>query len=103
MITFLATVVVGIGTYLSRSVFILALAKRRIPDAVMVTLQFVAPAVLGALVIALLIGDDGSVAIGIPESSALAIGGFVAYRTRNHILTLIVGMSAFWVLRAVLG
>ena len=102
MTAFLATVVVGIGTYLSRSVFILALARRRIPDSVLVVLQFVAPAVLGSLVVALLIDETGSVAIGIPEVAALAVGGLVTYKTRNHILTLVVGMTVFWVLRAVL-
>jgi branched-subunit amino acid transport protein len=101
MIAFVATVVVGIGTYLSRSVFILALAKKRIPNPVLVTLQFVAPAVLGALIIALLIDDDGSVAIGIPEVAALAVGGAVTYKTRNHILTLVLGMTVYWVVRAI--
>ncbi|MGD2060046.1 MAG: AzlD domain-containing protein [Acidimicrobiia bacterium] len=100
MTTFVATLIVGIGTYLSRSLFILALAKKRIPDSVLVSLQFVAPAVLGALVVALLIGEDGSVAIGVPEAIALAVGAFTTYKTRNHILTLIVGMTVFWVVRA---
>jgi len=100
MIAFLATVVVGIGTYASRSVFILALARRRIPDGLLVALQFVAPAVLGALIVALLIDDDGSVAIAIPEMAALAVGASVTYKTRNHILTLIVGMTVYWVVRA---
>lgn len=100
MTTFIATLIVGVGTYVSRSVFILALAKRRIPDAVLVSLQFVAPAVLGALVVAILIGDDGSVAIGIPEVVALAVGAVTTYKTRNHILTLVVGMSVYWLVRA---
>lgn len=102
MTTFLATVVVGIGTYLSRSLFILALAKRRISPNVLVALEFVAPAVLGALIVTLLIDETGAVAIGIPEIAALAVGGFITYRTRNHILTLAVGMTIYWVLRALL-
>lgn len=102
MTTFVATVIVGIGTYLSRSIFILALARKRIPDTVLVSLQFVAPAVLGALVVALLIGEDGSVAIGVAEVAALAVGAFTTYKTRNHILTLVVGMTVYWVLRALL-
>ncbi len=100
MSAFVAMVVVGLGTYLSRSVFILALANKKIPDQVLVALQFVAPAVLSALVVALLIADDGSVAIGIPELSAFTIGAAVAYRTRNHIYTLIAGMGVFWLVRA---
>lgn len=101
MSTFIATFIVGVGTYVSRSVFILALAKRRIPDTVLVSLQFVAPGVLAALVVAVLTNDDGSVAIGIPEIAAFVAGGATVYKTRNHILTLIVGMTVFWVVRAV--
>lgn len=101
MITFLATLVAGVGTYLSRSIFILALARKRIADEVLVALEFVAPAVLGALVITVLVDESGSVAIGVPEVSALAVGGAVTYKTRNHILTLALGMTVYWILRAV--
>lgn len=100
MTAFIATVVVGIGTYVSRAIFILALARRRIPDPVMVSLEFVAPAVLAALVVAVLTNDDGSVAIGIPEVAAFIAGGATVYKTRNHILTLVVGMTVFWGVRA---
>ncbi|MGA7096999.1 MAG: AzlD domain-containing protein [Acidimicrobiia bacterium] len=102
MIELLAVVAVGVGTYLSRSIFILTLAKRRIPDSVLVALQFVAPAVLASLVVALLIDDQGRVAVGIPELSAFLIGGLVAYRTRNHIWTLLAGMTAYWLIRSFL-
>ena len=102
MSALIAMVVVGLGTYASRSVFVLALANRKIPDPVLVALQFVAPAVLSALVVALLITDDGSVAIGIPELSAFAVGGATAYKTRNHIYTLIAGMTVFWVVQALI-
>lgn len=81
--------------------FILTLARRRIPEAVLVALQFVAPAVLGALIIAVLIDDDGSVAIGVPEVAALVVGGAVTYKTRNHILTLVIGMTVYWAVRAI--
>lgn len=100
MTTLIATLIVGIGTYLSRAVFILALARKRIPDGALLALQFVAPAVLASLVIALLIDETGSVALGIPEAAGLVVGGGVAYRTRNHILTLLVGMAVFWMVQA---
>lgn len=100
MTDLLAIAVVGVGTYLSRAIFILALADKKIPDPVLVALQFVAPAVLGALIVALLIDSDGNVSIGIPEISALTVGGAVAYKTRNHIFTLIAGMGVFWLVRA---
>ncbi len=102
MTDLLAIIAVGTGTYLSRGVFILALANKKIPDSVLVALQFVAPSVLSALIVALLIDSDGNVAIGVAEVSAFVVGGAVAYKTRNHILTLIAGMGVFWLLRALI-
>lgn len=102
MIDLVAIVIVGMGTYFSRALFIVVLANRRIPDPVLVSLQFVAPAVLAALVVALLIDEDGAVAIGIPELAAFAVGGGVAYKTRSHIWTLVAGMTVYWVVRAVM-
>lgn len=102
MTAFVAILIVGLGTYLSRSFFILALANRRIPEPLLVALQFVAPAVLAALVVAVLIEEDGGVAIGAPELAAFIVGGAVARLTKNHILTLVAGMGMFWIARAVL-
>jgi len=95
-----AVLVVGLGSYLFRSFFILALANRRIPDQVLVALRFVAPAVMAALIVALMTDSEGNVAIGLPEASALLAGGSVAHRTRNHIWTLFAGMTVYWVVRA---
>jgi branched-subunit amino acid transport protein len=101
--TFLiAVLIVGVGTYFSRAFFIVALADRKLSDVVLVAIQFVAPAVLSALVVALLIDSEGNVAIGVPEMSAFAVGGVVAYRTKNHIWTLIAGMATYWVVRALI-
>ncbi|HIE22140.1 MAG TPA: AzlD domain-containing protein [Acidimicrobiia bacterium] len=96
MIAFLAILVVGVGSYLLRAVFIVILAKRRIPEVALAALQFVGPAVLSALVVALLIDGEGNVVLGFPKLIALVLGGVVAYKTRNHIYTLVFGMSAFW-------
>ncbi len=98
----LAVVVVGVGTYASRAVFIVALADRVIPPKVLVALQFVAPAVLSALVVALLIDETGSVALGLPEASAFGVGIVVARRTRSHIWTLVVGLAVYWLVRGLL-
>ena len=99
MTELVAVLVVGLGTYASRAVFIIALANREIPPVVLQSLQYVAPAVLSALIVALLIDGDGNVALGLPETVGLAAGGAVAFKTRNHILTLIVGMTVYWVVR----
>jgi branched-subunit amino acid transport protein len=95
-----AIVIVGVGTYVMRALFIVSLAKRRIPEAVLVALRFVGPAVLGALIVALLTDSEGNVAIGLPEVAGFAAGGVVAYRTRNQVWTLLAGMVVFWLVRA---
>ncbi|MFQ5523300.1 MAG: AzlD domain-containing protein [Acidimicrobiia bacterium] len=100
MTAFLAILAVGVGSYLLRAVFVLSLAKRRIPDALLVALQFVGPAVLSALVVALLIDDRGRVVAGLPEVAAFLVGGLVAHKTRNHVYTLVVGLSVFWLVGA---
>ncbi len=96
MTALFAIVVVGLGSYLLRAVFIITLARKQITEVLVVALQFVGPAVLSALVVALLIDDQGRVAMGLPEMAAFLAGGVVAHRTRNHIYTLVAGMSVFW-------
>ena len=75
MNTFLAILATGLGTYASRSAFILVLADRQIPPNVMLALQYVAPSVLGALVMTMLMGPEGDTAIGAAEFAALAVAG----------------------------
>ncbi|MDH3189932.1 MAG: AzlD domain-containing protein [Acidimicrobiia bacterium] len=99
MTDFIAIVIVGLGTYAFRSIFIVALAGRTIPPNVIRALEFVGPAVLSALVVALLVDESGSVVAGIPELAALAAGGFAGWRTRNLIYTVVAGMGVFWLLR----
>lgn len=100
MTDFVAILIVGVGTYVMRAVFIVALANKRIPEAVLVALRYVGPAVLTALVVGLLADADGKVDIGLPELSGFLAGGLVAYRTRSQVWTLVAGMVVFWVVRA---
>jgi branched-subunit amino acid transport protein len=93
---FLAIVAVGLGTYALRSVFILALANRRIPPPVIAALDYVAPAVLGALVVSLMIDANGQIDVGPAEMTAFIVGGATVFKTRNFLLAAILGMAAFW-------
>jgi len=95
----IATVVVGLGTFLMRSVFVLALAERPFPPAVRQALRFVAPSVMAALVISL--GFGGSEPAGWVEAVALAVSGLVGWRTRSLAWVLVAGMATLWLLRAV--
>jgi branched-subunit amino acid transport protein len=63
MSDFLATVAVGLGTYASRALFIVALANRTIPARVLQALQYVGPAVLASLIVAFLIDSEGGLVL----------------------------------------
>ena len=101
-ISLIATVVVGLGTYLTRASFIVALADREFPERLKTALGFVAPAVMAALVVVLTV-DDGPHQNLWVEFSALAVGGLVGWKTKSLIWVLVAGMATFWVLRAVVG
>ena len=103
MSALLAVFVTGAGTYFSRSVFILLLANRRIPPLLRGALEYVGPAVLGALIVTMLVTPEGAVALGAAELAALACAAGVAVTTRNHIYTLVAGMGVFWLVRSLVG
>jgi branched-subunit amino acid transport protein len=98
----MAVVLTGIGTLMMRASFVVALARRRISEPVLAILELVGPAVLGALVLSLLVGPDGGLAVGVPEAAGLLVGGVLAYRTRNLVVMVVAGMAAYWALRAVI-
>lgn len=95
MTDFAAVLVVGIGTFLSRGIFILGLANRRIPVPVLTALEYVGPATLAALVVSLLTAD-GELVLGWPEAAGLAAAVGCGLRTRNLTLILLAGMTAYW-------
>ncbi|WOJ93342.1 AzlD domain-containing protein [Congregibacter variabilis] len=102
MSQFLAIVLAGIGTYLSRAIFIIALADRQFPPLALRALEYVGPAVMGALIVSMLTTAEGQVLIGLPEVAGLTCAALVAWKTRNHIYTLLTGMAVFWGVAALL-
>lgn len=100
MTDFAAVVVVGLGTFASRAVFILGLANRRIPDRVLQGLEYVGPATLAAL-IASLLTSEGASGLGWPEAAGLLAAVLCGLRTRNLTVILLIGMAAYWGTRAV--
>jgi branched-subunit amino acid transport protein len=92
----LAILLTGLGTYLSRALFIVALARRRFPPLALRALEYVAPAVMGALIVTLLTSPEGEVMIGWPEFIGLASAAIVVRLTRNHVWTLLAALGSFW-------
>jgi branched-subunit amino acid transport protein len=93
---FFAILATGLGTYASRAIFVVLLARRRFPPLALRTLEYVAPAVMGALIVAMLTTPEGQVQIGPAEALGLAMATVVAATTRNHVLTLVAAMGTFW-------
>lgn len=98
MNTALAILLSGLGTYAFRVLFIVALAGRRLPPLLLNALEYVAPAVMAALVVGLLLGAEQQAAVGAAELGGLVCAVAVAWKTRNHVATLCVAMLVFWFL-----
>lgn len=103
MSALLAIILAGIGTYFLRGVFVLTLADRQFPPLVLRTLEYVSPAVMGALIVSMLTTSEGAVTLGAAELGGLATAALVAARTRNHIYALLMAMSVYWLLGYSIG
>jgi len=88
--------IVGVMTYSMRAVVIVAMANRRIPPSAERALRSVGPAVLAALAVSLAVGGEGGPSLEIAEAAGLATASLAAWRTRNLIVTLLVGMATLW-------
>jgi branched-subunit amino acid transport protein len=91
----------GVGTFAMRASF-LAAADRMVtvPPAVQRLLRQIPPAALASLVVPALLRPEGHLDLTQPRLYAGLLAALVAWRTRNTALTLVVGMGALLVLRA---
>ena len=64
---------VGLLGYGMRAIFIVSLAKLSFPPLALRLLEYVAPAVMGALVMTMLTGPEGALVVGIPELAGLVL------------------------------
>jgi len=96
---------IGLGTFTLRFLFIYLFGKIEMPDWLRRALRFVPAAALAALVFPALTHPTGHLDISLQNFRLLAgLGGaVVAWKTRNVLLTLIIGMILLWVLEAAFG
>lgn len=102
--TLLTISIIGVGTYLLRLSFIGVLGERTVPDGVQRALRFIAPSVLAAIVLPALVRPEGAIDLT-PENLRLLAGvaaGVVAWRTKNVVLTTLVGLGVLWILDAII-
>jgi branched-subunit amino acid transport protein len=82
---------------------VLALVGRlKLPELVLRALRFVPPAVLSAIIFPAVFYPDGDqLRLGLdnPRIMAVILAGLVSWRSKNLLLTIVVGMVALWVLQ----
>jgi branched-subunit amino acid transport protein len=95
----------GLVTFGTRLLPIVLLGRIEIPVVVQRALRFVPPAVLSAIIAPELLmpGGEFNLSLGNVRLLAGVIAMLVAWRTKNVILTIAVGMIALWVFSALVG
>jgi branched-subunit amino acid transport protein len=95
-------ILLAIGTFSLRFSFIYLFGKVAMPDWLRRALRFVPASVLAALVLPALTYPNGVLDLSLGNVRLLAgIGGaLVAWKTRNILWTIAVGMALFWLLQA---
>jgi branched-subunit amino acid transport protein len=95
-------VALGLGTFLLRLSFIYLFGKVEMPDWLRRALRFVPASVLAALVFPALTYPAGTLDLSLGNVRLLAgLGGaLVAWKTKNILWTIVVGMVLFWILGA---
>jgi len=94
-------IALAVGTFALRFSFIYLFGKMEMPEWLRRALRFVPASVLAALVFPALTYPNGTLDLSLGNVRLLAgIGGaLVAWRTKNVLWTIIVGMILFWLLQ----
>ena len=91
----------GIITYAIRLVPIVLLERFELSPQIRSALKYVPPAVLSAIILPELLIADGTLSIALTNERLLAglAAGIVAWRTKNVLWTITVGMVVLWILQ----
>ncbi|GIL11620.1 MAG: branched-chain amino acid ABC transporter [Chloroflexota bacterium] len=81
------------------------IGRLRLPDTALRALRYVPAAVLTAIVVPAVLMPDGALELRLENAylPGAVVAALVAWRTKNLLLTIIVGMGAFLLLRALTG
>lgn len=98
----LVMIAIGVLTFATRLSFIALLERLTVPEGIRRALRFVPIAVLSAIIAPELAAYHGGLDLSPLNPRLLAglIATGVAYKTKNVVLIIIVGMAAFWLLQA---
>jgi len=103
MTLWLTIIAAGLITFAIRLSFILLWGRVDIPLWLQRSLRFVPPAVLTAIIFPELFLPSGSLNLSLGNARLIAgiLAGLVAWRTRNIILTILVGMGVLLLLQSI--
>jgi branched-subunit amino acid transport protein len=99
MTTLLVFAGMALVTFFTRFAMIAVLGRGTVHPLLLRWLRYVPPAVLAVLVVPAALAPRGRVVLGL-EAWALLAGAIVAWRTRSVLWTIVGGLAAYWVLRA---
>jgi len=94
-------ILAGMLTYAIRLSFILIFHRIAVPDWLQRALRYVPPAVLTAIIFPELLIQDGRLAISLENGRLIAglVAILIAWRTKNALLTIVVGMAILWLVQ----
>jgi branched-subunit amino acid transport protein len=101
----LTMIAAGLGTFATRLSFILLLERLKLPAWFLRSLRFVPLAVLSAIVLPELVNPNGALDLSLrnPQLISGLLAVVVAWRTKNVILTILLGMAALFFFQALIG
>ncbi len=104
MSLWLMMVLAGLATFATRLSFIFLLDRVNVPAWFQRSLRYVPAAVLSAIIVPELVNHNGAMDVSVGNSQLLsgALAALVAWRTKNVMLTIVVGMVALLAFRALL-
>lgn len=98
-------IIIGMGliTYIIRLSMIVLLERVEITPTIKQALRFVPPAVLSAIIFPELLQPGGALNLSLGNERLLAgsLAMVVAWRTKNILLTIGIGMATLWLLQAI--
>ena len=102
-VLWLTILCIGVMTFAIRLSFIAFFGKREMPPFLLSTLRFVPISVLSAIIFPALFLSANRLNLSLSNARLFAgiLAVLVAWRTKNVLLTIIVGMAALWLLQLV--
>ena len=93
-------------TFAVRYPVMVLVGKIPLPQPVFQALRYVPPAVLAAIIVPEVLMDSNNRIDVSPQNSYLVaaiVAALVAWRSKNLLLTIVIGMAAMWLWRTVMG